>query len=550
MRIKTKFLCLSASYILCVIVLAGAAYSSINVVDDLIDQLDISHKSVLSQSESDRLHDAISGDIAHALSAHALSNKEEIQSAINDFKEHVGDYIKAIDSALGLNLPSDIHQNFVEMRGLRDDFIKKSSLVIDNLDKSEVKDYFVQFNASFDNMDVINDKLTEQVRGLAKDISDKGHFIRDRSIKRFSVVAIIAILIALAIPGIILVAFFAPQDRIIKVMHQILEGHNKEEVPFLDRGDEVGNIAKALEKFRHSNIEKEDLELKGKQAEEDRRNKLALFASNFENSVKAIVDIVASAATEVDITAKGLKESSINAQKETKQLLSNSEQTNENVQGVSKATNEFTNAVNEISSQVANSREYAHRAAKQTDNVSGVMSDLSTQAAAINGIIDIINDITSQINLLALNATIEAARAGDMGKGFAVVANEVKALATKTSKATEQIATQISEIQSSTSKAVASIVEITESVKTINQNSTSIASAVEEQSVTTSYIAESITQVSSMSGAVGVSAKKVESSSVEAGNSASQMVSAAGDLLKQANMLQSEVDKFLSSLKS
>jgi len=175
--------------------------------------------------------------------------------------------------------------------------------------------------------------------------------------------------------------------------------------------------------------------------------------------------------------------------------------------------------------------------------------DLESKTNAINSIIDIINGITSQIDLLALNATIEAARAGDMGKGFAVVANEVKALATQTSKATEQINFQISGIQSSTNKAVMSIQEITESVKTINQNSASIVVAIEKQSTTSSYIAESIAKVANMSSAVASGVDKVSNSSGNSSKAVSQMVSAAGDLLKQSVALQSEVDKFLSNLK-
>src|SRR5215211_6779506 len=75
-------------------------------------------------------------------------------------------------------------------------------------------------------------------------------------------------------------------------------------------------------------------------------------------------------------------------------------------------------------------------------------------AQRIDEVVGFIRSIAGQTNLLALNATIEAARAGEAGRGFAVVASEVKALATQTAKATEEISSQIAEIQAATRQAV------------------------------------------------------------------------------------------------
>ena len=86
-----------------------------------------------------------------------------------------------------------------------------------------------------------------------------------------------------------------------------------------------------------------------------------------------------------------------------------------------------------------------------------MVKTLAAAANRIGEVVQLINDIASQTNLLALNATVEAARAGEAGKGFAVVASEVKNLANQTAKATEDIQSQVQDIQGQTDGAVKAI---------------------------------------------------------------------------------------------
>src|SRR5262249_7851893 len=137
-----------------------------------------------------------------------------------------------------------------------------------------------------------------------------------------------------------------------------------------------------------------------------------------------------------------------------------SAETSSNVQSVASATEEMASSVTEISRQVQESSRVASQAVDQARQTDGRIAALSQAADRIGDVTKLITTIAEQTNLLALNATIEAARAGDAGRGFAVVAQEVKALASQTGKATGEIASQISEIQTATRESVTAIKEI------------------------------------------------------------------------------------------
>ncbi len=498
---------------------------------------------------------------------HRLLIQEKIWAGISDYadKESI---IKVVQKELSgllkenekINfqdmtsvLPKKIKQSIINLDNDFTVFIEKVQLLVDSLGKGDFSKDLDSLKRASDSVDVSSKLLRDQlIEFISTSNKEKDEWVRGVAIKPVLFVSALVIIIIL-VSTFLHSSLLKPLTRLIEVMNIIANDNRVEEVPFIKREDEIGNIAKALEVFRLTGIKKEELEEQAKQqaqkAEEDRHNAMLTFSRQFETSVKGIVDTVALSVKKMDATALELKQLSARTQEETELLSSTSVKASTSMEGVSKATSEFTNEVNEITIQVNNSLGYAGKVVEQADQVNTMVADLETKANAVSGIIDIINGITSQIDLLALNATIEAARAGDMGKGFAVVANEVKALATQTSKATEQINFQISGIQSSTNKAVTSIQEITESVKTINHNSASIVSSVEKQNKASSYIAESISEVSVMSNSVTSGVEKVADSSNHAGEASSQMASSAKDLLKQSEMLQNEVDKFLSSLK-
>jgi len=246
------------------------------------------------------------------------------------------------------------------------------------------------------------------------------------------------------------------------------------------------------------------------------------MANDFEENVASVVNQVMQQATEMRDNALT--------------LTAAAEETNAQASGVSNASSELSNAITEISQQVASSTKVANDAVAAAEHSDGLISGMSQAAVKIGEVVNIIQEIADQTNLLALNATIEAARAGESGKGFAVVASEVKELASQTSKATQDIATQIDEIQNSTDSTVESMRSIKNIITEMAQISSTIAAAVEEQSAATQQVAQNIDGVSEASS--------------QSGQAASMVETAAATLSDNAEGLKTRVDDFLVNVRA
>ena len=201
----------------------------------------------------------------------------------------------------------------------------------------------------------------------------------------------------------------------------------------------------------------------------------------FGRSVSGVFNAVSTASTDMSRTSALLKESASETGSQAKDVMIEVEQTNTTVQTVAAASQQLTSSIEEIGRQSNESSRITGEAIAQSDQVVAKVTALRDAAKQIGTVVELISNIASQTNLLALNATIEAARAGEMGKGFAVVASEVKSLANQTAKATDEIGSQITAIQSATADAADAIQGIAGTIHKVNEIAGSIAAAVIEQ---------------------------------------------------------------------
>jgi methyl-accepting chemotaxis protein len=264
------------------------------------------------------------------------------------------------------------------------------------------------------------------------------------------------------------------------------------------------------------------------------------------DQVQQIANAVAAASTELSQNSDVMGKTIATANEQSAHASAGAGQTLANVQSVAAAAEEMNTSVREISSNMTKSRVAVEQVAEKALSADKATQSLDLAAQSMGNIVELIQTIAGQINLLALNATIESARAGDAGKGFAVVASEVKNLANQTTKATEEIAKEIGNMQIVSKDVVAALAAIRTSVEAVKEYVTGVASAIEEQTAVTKEISSNMqtaaTGVDHISGNISSIAKATQ----QADESTRQVQEAARMLSVQAEQLNNEMKVLVS----
>jgi methyl-accepting chemotaxis protein len=362
-----------------------------------------------------------------------------------------------------------------------------------------------------------------------------------------------AVALSLVVGGILRGAIAKPIVAMTDAMGRLAEGDTATPIPAQGRGDEIGAMAAAVQVFKDNAIRANRLaaEKEAEQAaREARTHAIERLTTEFDRAVTASLSVVSGAAGGLESTAQGLSANADQTNRQATIVAAATEEASTSVETVAAAAEELASSIAEIGRQVEHSNKVSRAASSEASRTNETVKGLAESSARIGEVVSLITDIASQTNLLALNATIEAARAGDAGKGFAVVANEVKNLANQTSRATDEIGTQITAVQTATSAAVAAIAGIVGRIEEINQIATAIASAVEQQSAATTEIARNIQQAAQGTQEVSSNIAGVTQAAGETGSAAAEVLSSARSLSRQAADLKGVVDGFLHGVQA
>ena len=392
------------------------------------------------------------------------------------------------------------------------------------------------------------------IREVSESATAEADADRSRIAMSVTVFSCATLILALAMGFLLSRSISRPITGLTQTMSRLAKGDTSIDIAATANGDEIGEMARAVQVFKDNAIEagrlRQEQEDDRRRAAEERSRALNQLADMFETSVSTKVDAVEKASQAINITAEKMANRSQHSGGRSISVGDAAEVATEQAAAASAATRELSQAVNEIAQQVGRSSGISRQAVDEVNATAQRMEGLSDAVRTIGDVVQLISDIASQTNLLALNATIEAARAGDAGKGFAVVAGEVKNLANQTAKATDDIGRQINAVQDSTRAMAGGIGSVVDIIRSLDEASSAIAGAVQEQEAATRAIAGNIDQVAAQAASVTDSVSSLAKSSTMTSAGTVRVIWSVLSLKEVVEDLSAEARKFIAQVRN
>ena len=405
----------------------------------------------------------------------------------------------------------------------------------------------------------VRSALNTDLEALSKVYAERGKRIaQETEVNRqlaFLLTFLGGLALVLVVVGVLIIArsVARPLSAITTTIKRVADGAEGVEVPHIDRADEIGALARAIQIFQGAMDRNRNLSsqaLLDSKAREERARQIEASVEAFRTAIGGVLGAVNDNASAMRETAQSIAQVVSNASGRATAAAQATEQASSNVFAVASAAEELSASIEEIGRQVRQSAGVVEQAGQRTEKSVTEIESLAAATQRIDGVLNLIQAIAEQTNLLALNATIEAARAGEAGRGFAVVAHEVKTLAGQTAKATSEIGQNISMIQASTRNAVDAVREIGTAVREINEVTSNIAGAVGQQDAATREISANAQLAADGNSTLVVNIGSLNDAIGDTNKAATSVLSASSDLTSTAELLSREVDKFFRDLRA
>lgn len=552
LKAKIVFGCLTA-----IAVTTGIGLNSLYVKDRLISDLHETNTisvALRNHTIGDMVHDGLRSVVLSSLTAQELGTKQE--DVEKDLSNMVATITRVISENKALALPDDVRSALDGVKQPLADYIAAAQKIVSLSfsNRSEALAAMPDFSQRFEALETALEQVGDRIQESAKTIGETSAAFASIGTYVSTGALLMGVLVTSALMWFMLRGMIAPLQSLRQAMMALANGDQKAEIVGLDRTDEIGEMAQTLRVFQTNAVEAGRLRAEQSQSEarakDLRRKELMQLTQTFETAIGGVVETLSSASSKLEHSASTLSGTAAATRELAAEVQGTSTRASTNVHSVASASEELAASIREISRQVHDSASVASEARAQVERTDHRMVQLSASAERIGDVLKLIASVAEQTNLLALNATIEAARAGEAGKGFAVVAQEVKALATQTAKATEEIGTQISAIQVATRESAGEIKQIVSTIGRISGITSAIAAAVEEQGAATQEIARNVQEAAHGTTRVAESMGTVSEGAVATGHSSDELLSSAKLLSRDSTQLRVEVIKFLDTVRA